>query len=345
MADYPASIYTPRTVENLPGESFDAAQTKTCFAEDINNPNAEIVAIETELGLEPKGAYDDVADRLDHVLALPPGGSTEPDTIPYVDGSGVLKEDVDLLSYVEDDNRVTLGGAIDTGDGADVRLRVRDGNIKLDNGYGIHILDTGGTPRAVLALTDEDNLDISSEVTGGNLRFQAGDDAEIQFHSQGVSPSLHSRFDDLGNLYVGGELTINDLGDKAHFDPSNLTADREIELPDNDVLLATAIMSDSVVTGSRALDTNYTNSSNKTLWVLATVIMVAAASAKMVARFNDNGSTDYCANVGTGAGTPNAYTLVFQIQCLVPPGATYRLATAVVGTGSWTLTEWRERYF
>lgn len=65
MADFPSSIFDPRTVENLPGVSYDAADTQTLYAEDINAATAEIVAIEETLGENPEGSFDTVAERLD----------------------------------------------------------------------------------------------------------------------------------------------------------------------------------------------------------------------------------------------------------------------------------------
>ena len=68
MADYPTGIYSPRTKENKAGVVYDADKTTIVYAEDLNGSDDEIVAIETELGTEPKGSYDDVADRLDNLL-------------------------------------------------------------------------------------------------------------------------------------------------------------------------------------------------------------------------------------------------------------------------------------
>lgn len=65
MADFPNSIATPRVVENVDGVTYEAEQTTRLFAEDINNANAEIVAIEQTLGENPQGDYDTVAERLD----------------------------------------------------------------------------------------------------------------------------------------------------------------------------------------------------------------------------------------------------------------------------------------
>lgn len=76
MADYPGSIYDPREVENLPTIAFDADETTTLFAEDTNGANAEIVAIEETVGVNPQGSYDTVAERLDDLAIAD-------DVVPY----------------------------------------------------------------------------------------------------------------------------------------------------------------------------------------------------------------------------------------------------------------------
>lgn len=65
MADYPDTIFEPRAMENLNGLVRDVADVKNLYAEDYNEATAEIVAIETVLGLNPEGDYATVAERLD----------------------------------------------------------------------------------------------------------------------------------------------------------------------------------------------------------------------------------------------------------------------------------------
>jgi len=65
MASFPSSIYSPRDKENKSGVVYDAAKKTVIFAEDIENDDAEIVAIETELGTNPKGSYSDIKTRLE----------------------------------------------------------------------------------------------------------------------------------------------------------------------------------------------------------------------------------------------------------------------------------------
>jgi len=65
MSSYPNSVFEPRVVENKPPEFYLPEKTTRLFAEDINDPNGEIVAVEEELGLLPKGAAASVRARLD----------------------------------------------------------------------------------------------------------------------------------------------------------------------------------------------------------------------------------------------------------------------------------------
>jgi len=67
MATYPGGIYSPRTKENKSGVVYDAAKKTTLFAEDITKDDDEIVAIETELGTNPKGDYADVKTLLTYL--------------------------------------------------------------------------------------------------------------------------------------------------------------------------------------------------------------------------------------------------------------------------------------
>ena len=67
MATYPAGIYSPRIKTNRSGVVYDAAKETVLFAEDVVKDDDELVAIETELGTNPKGAKADVKTRLDDV--------------------------------------------------------------------------------------------------------------------------------------------------------------------------------------------------------------------------------------------------------------------------------------
>jgi len=67
MADYPNAITSPRTMANRPNVVYDSLKTKTIYAEDFNKDRSEIVAIQNELGTNPKGSFDDVKARLENI--------------------------------------------------------------------------------------------------------------------------------------------------------------------------------------------------------------------------------------------------------------------------------------
>lgn len=69
MSNYPGAIDEFRTVQNLPGILYDETDETTVYAEDTNNHSTAIVAIETELGTNPSGAFASVADRLANIDA------------------------------------------------------------------------------------------------------------------------------------------------------------------------------------------------------------------------------------------------------------------------------------
>jgi len=60
MGNFPTSVYAPRTIANRTGVVYDADNTKTLYAEDLNKTNDEVVAIENALGLNPKGIFASV---------------------------------------------------------------------------------------------------------------------------------------------------------------------------------------------------------------------------------------------------------------------------------------------
>lgn len=66
-ASFPDAIKTFRAVENRDGIVYDANDTKRLYAEDLQQIDEEIVAIETELGTDPKGADASVKARLDRM--------------------------------------------------------------------------------------------------------------------------------------------------------------------------------------------------------------------------------------------------------------------------------------
>lgn len=66
-AEFPDAIFAPRTIENRPGVTYDPNDTKTLYAEDLQNLANEIVAVENTLGLNPDGDFTSVSERLSDI--------------------------------------------------------------------------------------------------------------------------------------------------------------------------------------------------------------------------------------------------------------------------------------
>jgi hypothetical protein len=69
MAKYPAEIYEPREKESRSGVVYDPTKKTVIFVEDVKGLDDEVVAIETELGTNPKGGFSNVKERLDELTA------------------------------------------------------------------------------------------------------------------------------------------------------------------------------------------------------------------------------------------------------------------------------------
>lgn len=66
MANYPNDYYTPREKENWPGVIFDPEKKNIIFKEDFDSLEEEIKAIEQELGLNLKGDYENLKQRIEN---------------------------------------------------------------------------------------------------------------------------------------------------------------------------------------------------------------------------------------------------------------------------------------
>lgn len=65
MSDYPGEIDSHREYINLPGRSYNPADTKNIYAEDLIGLWEAIIAIQTVLGINPQGDFVSVKARLD----------------------------------------------------------------------------------------------------------------------------------------------------------------------------------------------------------------------------------------------------------------------------------------
>lgn len=89
MADYPDAIFALRAIENLPGITYDANNTKAFYAEDLENVAGEVTAIETALGTDLSEIQDmiDASINARRALDYPVGkiyiseSSTNPGTV------------------------------------------------------------------------------------------------------------------------------------------------------------------------------------------------------------------------------------------------------------------------
>lgn len=72
MANFPDTIYAPRDIENKSGVVYDPTKKTVLYAEDVQKVNDEIVAIETELGANPKGNFSNLVSRLNSFRTFAP---------------------------------------------------------------------------------------------------------------------------------------------------------------------------------------------------------------------------------------------------------------------------------
>ena len=67
MSNYPGTTDSFRTIENIPGQTYDVDKTTTVYAEDIQALGDAIVAIEETLGTNVEGNADDVDQRIGEI--------------------------------------------------------------------------------------------------------------------------------------------------------------------------------------------------------------------------------------------------------------------------------------
>jgi len=69
MAKYPNEIFEPREKEDRAGVVYDPTKKTVIFSKDIKDLDEEVVAIEKELGTNPRGPFNSVKEFLQHLLS------------------------------------------------------------------------------------------------------------------------------------------------------------------------------------------------------------------------------------------------------------------------------------
>jgi len=194
MADFPGGVFTPRTTQNLPGISYDPTKTKIGFAEDYSLPAAEIVAIETILGVNPQGTFDTVRAWLDALQAASGsgGGASIASEVPTgtIDDSNVSFSVAHEPAYI-----VVNGSQYVVGEGQYVSYV--SGTITLASPVGV-----GGFIRSWYGGVD-------TEVPSGTV-----DDSNVSFSVAHeplyivVNGSTYAQGDGLYTSYSSGTITL-----------------------------------------------------------------------------------------------------------------------------------------
>jgi len=172
MANYPGSLPSftnPSSTDNLDDPSHSTQHI---------NINDEVLAIATELGTDPAGAYDTVADRLD---AMGSGGGAPTDAKYYVsEANGDLSAEIVLTGLS------TLNG-LAKGDGAGAFSAITDNSSNWDTAYS-HSQDNTQAHTDYLLNNDDDTtsgtITAAGFTTAGNVDcneiYNTGADLKIQ---------------------------------------------------------------------------------------------------------------------------------------------------------------------
>jgi len=186
-ATYPGAIYAPRAKVNFTGVVYDEADTDRIFAEDVSKDDAEIVAIQTELGTDPAGASATVKDRLE-----------------------VIEGDIGDLESDKMSNPMTTAGDIIIGgaSGAPARLAKGDDGEVLKLVSGVPSWETGGgapdySCRVELAETFALASDTWTEITGWASESFDTD----TMHDNSTNPARIT-FTNAGKYCFGGTLSF-----------------------------------------------------------------------------------------------------------------------------------------
>jgi len=228
MASYPDSIFSPRTRENKSGVEYDADKKTVIYVEDVNKGDDETVAIETELGTNPKGVYASVKANLEALWTALVNkiSSLIEDTTPQLGG------DLDVNQH-----------AIADGDG-DTKIQLEEAadedKIRFDTG-GVEraIISSGGVGIGTSSPGNLIDVDTKGAATKG-IRILGGDSAQMycNYYVAANGGMYIKFFDDAGTECIvfrtysdsfirGGRLGV---GDAANTPASQLEVDGGVNI-------------------------------------------------------------------------------------------------------------------
>ena len=193
MANYPNSVYSPRTKENKSGVVYDADKATIGYVEDTVKLDDEVVAIENELGTLPKATSASVKERLKGIRSL----SDANEDVLVIKGGNVgigTTTPLSKLSIQGDGNNVL---ALANSVGGNLVTVLNDGNVGIgttapsqelsvnaSNGTPTVSLLDNGTLRAVYTIDTGDNLEFGT-ITDNSIKFITNNDEKVRIQNDG----------------------------------------------------------------------------------------------------------------------------------------------------------------
>ncbi len=174
-ASYPGGVYSPRTKSNKFGEVYDASKETLIFAEDIIKLDEEIVAIENELGTEPKGTSTDVAEK---IKGFKSQADADADAIQIKDGKKVGIDNASPTQILDIKAKIgfsEIGGLL-------IKLTNKTGGVSVKG----EVVETSTITENAVQSTDSD----SKEAFGIFLEAGVADGAEAWIVISGIAEVL-----------------------------------------------------------------------------------------------------------------------------------------------------------